>query len=209
MIREYTTIKTGQSAELVEKKSRFIAYIKAVYSEEEAYAFVEEIKKKHYDARHNCHGFVLLDHQVVRRFSDDGEPSGTAGKPILEAIDGSGLFNVCIVVTRYFGGTLLGTGGLTRAYMGAAKLAIEASETMKKRLVNHMDITASYNDFGRLKYFFEERGLKTFDEEYSDSVSFSINVPVDDVELVNKRIIDMTAAKAKVSVEDSCLWEDI
>lgn len=208
MVSEYTTIKDDKSNELVEKKSRFIAYIRAVYSEEEALDFIEKIKKKHYDARHNCHGYVVVAEPELRRFSDDGEPSGTAGKSILEALDGAGLSNVCIVVTRYFGGTLLGTGGLTRAYRDAAKLAIEECEYLKKQLVRRIDITASYNDYGKIKYFFEDKGIKTANEEYSDNVSFSVNAPVSDAEMYAKKLVDLTAAKALIKVEDDSFWEE-
>ena len=121
MMDKYITLIKGAEAEIVEKKSRFIAQVEVVSSEEEAYAFIEKIKKKHYDARHNCFAFSIGDEMPLLRFSDDGEPQGTAGKPILEVINGSEIHNICVVVTRYFGGTLLGTGGLVRAYTEACK----------------------------------------------------------------------------------------
>ena len=124
MVDSYNTILTPGIDEIVEKKSRFIGYAQPVSSEEEAYAFVESVKKKHYDARHNCHAFAIGKENTLYRFSDDGEPQGTAGKPILEVISGNQVTDICIVVTRYFGGTLLGTGGLVRAYTEAAKLAL-------------------------------------------------------------------------------------
>ena len=124
MVDSYNTILTPGTDEIVEKKSRFIGYAQPVSSEEEAYAFVESVKKKHYDARHNCHAFAIGKENTLYRFSDDGEPQGTAGKPILEVISGNQVTDICIVVTRYFGGTLLGTGGLVRAYTEAAKLAL-------------------------------------------------------------------------------------
>ena len=114
MVDSYNTILTPGIDEIVEKKSRFIGYAQPVSSEEEAYAFVESVKKKHYDARHNCHAFAIGKENTLYRFSDDGEPQGTAGKPILEVISGNQVTDICIVVTRYFGGTLLGTGGLVR-----------------------------------------------------------------------------------------------
>lgn len=121
MLKEYETILEAGTDEIVEKKSRFIGYVCHIESEEEALDFVTSIKKKHYDARHNCYAYSIGEEQPLLRFSDDGEPGGTAGKPILEVITGRGLHNVCIVVTRYFGGTLLGTGGLVRAYTEASK----------------------------------------------------------------------------------------
>ena len=119
MIETYNTILQEGQDEIVEKKSRFIGYAVPVSSEEEAYAFVEKIRKQHYDARHNCYAFAIGSENTLLRFSDDGEPQGTAGKPILEVITGNAVVNICIVVTRYFGGTLLGTGGLVRAYTEA------------------------------------------------------------------------------------------
>ena len=116
MLKEYVTILEPGTGEIVEKKSRFIGYVSHVESEEEANLFITGIKKRHYDARHNCYAYTVGEEQPLMRFSDDGEPGGTAGKPILEVITGNKLCNVCIVVTRYFGGTLLGTGGLVRAY---------------------------------------------------------------------------------------------
>ena len=124
-----TIVKEGQD-EIVEKKSRFIGYAVPVTSEEEAYEFVEKIRKMHYDARHNCFAFAIGSENTLLRFSDDGEPQGPAGKPILEVITGNKVVDICIVVTRYFGGTLLGTGGLVRAYTEAAKLALEGEKTV-------------------------------------------------------------------------------
>ena len=133
-MEEYLALVEAGQDEITEKKSRFIGYAMPVESEEEALAAVEKIKKKHYDARHNCYAFSIgTGPQPLLRFSDDGEPQGTAGKPILEVIGGSGVRNVCIVVTRYFGGTLLGTGGLVRAYTEAAKAALAAGVVKKRR----------------------------------------------------------------------------
>lgn len=125
---DYVLLIKGAEAELVEKKSRFIATVRPVASEEEAAAFIEEMKKKYYDARHNCSAFVIGDRGQLTRSSDDGEPSGTAGRPMLEVLLGSGIRNIAAVVTRYFGGTLLGTGGLVRAYSGVLKEALAKCE---------------------------------------------------------------------------------
>ena len=122
-------IRNGGSGEIVEKKSRFIANVFSVDDEETAVRYINEVKKKYWDARHNCSAYVIGDKNELQRFSDDGEPSGTAGKPILEIIDKSGVHNCLIVVTRYFGGTLLGTGGLIRAYQASAKAGLDASVT--------------------------------------------------------------------------------
>lgn len=124
---KYRAVFQGGSGEIVEKKSRFIAHVSEAESVEEAQEFIEAVKKRYWDARHNCSAFSIGEKNPVTRCSDDGEPGGTAGKPILEVIEGSGIHNIVIVVTRYFGGTLLGTGGLVRAYTDAAKAGIENS----------------------------------------------------------------------------------
>ena len=116
---KHKAVYRGGSGEIIEKKSRFIANVKSVETVEEAQAYIEEMRKKYWDARHNCSAFSVGTERVITRCSDDGEPGGTAGKPILEVISGSGIHNIVVVVTRYFGGTLLGTGGLVRAYSGA------------------------------------------------------------------------------------------
>ena len=128
---DFLLLTKGAEAELVEKKSRFIATVRPVSSEEEAIAFIDEMKKKYYDARHNCSAFIIGSNAQMTRSSDDGEPSGTAGKPMLEVLLGSGIRNIAAVVTRYFGGTLLGTGGLVRAYSGVLKEALEGCETAR------------------------------------------------------------------------------
>ena len=152
MIETYNTILQEGQDEIVEKKSRFIGYAVPVSSEEEAYAFVEKIRKQHYDARHNCYAFAIGSENTLLRFSDDGEPQGTAGKPILEVITGNAVVNICIVVTRYFGGTLLGTGGLVRAYTEAAKLALSDAGIHKMQLMKLVKITTNYNDSGKVQY---------------------------------------------------------
>ena len=150
-MEEYLALVEAGQDEIIEKKSRFIGYAVPAESEEEALAAVEKIKKKHYDARHNCYAFSIgTGPQPLLRFSDDGEPQGTAGKPILEVIGGSGVRNVCIVVTRYFGGTLLGTGGLVRAYTEAAKAALAAGVVKKRRPMIRAKLGMDYGDLGKL-----------------------------------------------------------
>ena len=123
----------GGEGELIEKKSRFIATTRPVESEEEALAFIAEMKKKYWDATHNCSAFVIGDRQQIQRCSDDGEPQGTAGRPMLDVLLGEDIHNMAVVVTRYFGGTLLGTGGLVRAYSKSVQVGLEASEVIEKR----------------------------------------------------------------------------
>ena len=135
----------GGEGELIEKKSRFIATTRPVESEEEALAFIAEMKKKYWDATHNCSAFVIGDRQQIQRCSDDGEPQGTAGRPMLDVLLGEDIHNMAVVVTRYFGGTLLGTGGLVRAYSKSVQVGLEASEVIEKRSGFLLKMAADYN----------------------------------------------------------------
>ncbi|MDD6069216.1 MAG: YigZ family protein [Clostridiales bacterium] len=197
MVKEYATILENGNGEIVEKKSRFIGYVRHVETEEEALSFVNEIKKKHYDARHNCYAYTIGEEQPLLRFSDDGEPGGTAGKPILEVITGKKLCNVCIVVTRYFGGTLLGTGGLVRAYTDASKAAIDATEVVLKRLVNPCSITTDYTDLGKIQYILGSEEIAIVDSEYGEDVVLKTEIFVDDVKEIEKKLVEATAARVR------------
>lgn len=202
MFKEYMTILENGTGEIIEKKSRFIGYVSHAESEEEAEQFVTSIKKKHYDARHNCYAYVVGEEQSVLRFSDDGEPGGTAGKPILEVITGQGLCNVCIVVTRYFGGTLLGTGGLVRAYTQAAKAAIAKTCIVTKKLVQPVKIHACYNDLGKLQYILGMENITVSDSDYGQEVTLSVEIGVDDVDRILKLLMEATAARVSFEKED-------
>lgn len=202
MLESYLELVSGGEGEIVEKKSRFIGQIKPVYSEEEAYAFVEQIKKKHYDARHNCFAFSIGDEMPLLRFSDDGEPQGTAGKPILEVINGSGIHNICIVVTRYFGGTLLGTGGLVRAYTDAAKEALGNCETKRKQRIYPIKVTTDYADMGKIQYIIESSDVRVVDKEFTDEVVFSLEVPVDSKDKLVAAITEASGARAVIDIAD-------
>ena len=151
----------GGEGEIVEKKSRFIATVRPVASEEEALAFIEEMKKKYWDARHNCSAFVIGRNQELMRFSDDGEPQGTAGKPMLDVLLGEGLHNTAVVVTRYFGGTLLGTGGLVRAYSGAVQEGLRHAVTAEQCYGIRLSIETDYNGIGKIQYILGQRGIAT------------------------------------------------
>lgn len=202
MLESYLELVSGGEGEIVEKKSRFIGQIKPVYSEEEAYAFVEQIKKKHYDARHNCFAFSIGDEMPLLRFSDDGEPQGTAGKPILEVINGSGIHNICIVVTRYFGGTLLGTGGLVRAYTDAAKEALGNCETKRKQRIYPIKVTTDYADMGKIQYIIESADVRVVDKVFTDEVVFWLEVPVDSKDKLVVAITEASGARAVIGVGD-------
>ncbi len=195
MLKEYATILDLGTDEIIEKKSRFIGYVCHAETEEEAELFVSEIRKKHYDARHNCYAYSVGIEQPVLRFSDDGEPGGTAGKPILEVITGNGLYNVCIVVTRYFGGTLLGTGGLVRAYTDAARMCVKAAAIVKKRMVMPVTLTTNYTDLGKIQYILGNEGVLIKDSQYGEEVVLKVEIFVDDVERINKALTEATAAR--------------
>ena len=203
MLNEYRTILEPGTDEIIEKKSRFIGYIRHTETEEEANAFINEIRKKHFDARHNCFAYSVDGQQQTIRFSDDGEPGGTAGKPILEVITGKGLCDVCIVVTRYFGGTLLGTGGLVRAYTDAAKACIDATDMVTKCLVVPMRLTTNYTDFGKIQYLLGSHNISVLDSEYGENVAVRIEVLVDDVPMIVKQLTEVTAARVQIEQEDA------
>ena len=159
MVEHYKIIYEGGEGELVEKKSRFIAQIAPVKTEEEALAFVEEIRRQHWNARHHCYAYIIGERGQTARCSDDGEPSQTAGKPMMDVLEGEELHDVCAVVTRYFGGTLLGTGGLVRAYSGALKEGLKNCVAVEKRLGVQMEAEADYNHVGKLQYIAAQEGI--------------------------------------------------
>ena len=195
------------SGEIVEKKSRFIGYIKKVESEEEAVAFINQIKKKHYDARHNCSAFIVGKNKELVRCNDDGEPSSTAGKPILEVLMGSNLVNICAVVTRYFGGTLLGTGGLVRAYTEATKAGLAQCKIAIMCLGKKVKIHTDYNAIGKVLYELGQRGLVQEDSEYTDVIVLTVIVPIEDVEGFEKKITEISAGKTVVEVVEEVFYQ--
>ena len=162
---------------------------------EEAQVYIEEMKKKYWDARHNCSAFSVGTEQVTTRCSDDGEPSGTAGKPILEVISGSGIHNIVVVVTRYFGGTLLGTGGLVRAYTDATRAGIENSDIVEKIPGRRVDIAMDYTDLGKLQYLLAQNEVLTEDTEYTDKVIIHALFPESDKEMLKKKITEATSGR--------------
>ena len=164
------TVYAGGEGEIVEKKSRFIATVRPVSSEEEAVAFINEMKKKYWDARHNCSAFVIGDRQEISRCSDDGEPAQTAGRPMLDVLLKEEIHNVCVVVTRYFGGTLLGTGGLVRAYQKATQTGLENSVIIDKQIGRKLTIGTDYNGLGKLQYLIAKDELTTIDTVYTEKV---------------------------------------
>ena len=206
MVDSYNTILTPGIDEIVEKKSRFIGYAQPVSSEEEAYAFVESVKKKHYDARHNCHAFAIGKENTLYRFSDDGEPQGTAGKPILEVISGNQVTDICIVVTRYFGGTLLGTGGLVRAYQAATQAGLAASRLIEKCKGQQLLVHTDYNGLGKLQYLFGQKHTVILDTAYEADVTMIILVPAEQKEILPKEITELTNGSAGLEWGKTCVY---
>ena len=187
----YKTIKENVSAELVEKKSKFIANLFYIESREEAEDIIKMQKKKYYDARHNCYAFRVLEEDgIIEKSSDDGEPSGTAGAPMLNILSKMKITNVLVIVTRYFGGILLGTGGLVKAYSNSTKLALEKAEIsmLEEGFVYKLEL--NYSDLENFKYFMKNNEIKILKEEYFENVKLSIFVPKNKIDCLNSNNIN-------------------
>lgn len=206
MTESYKILYRGGEGEIVEKKSRFIATTRPVESEEEAAAFIEEMRKKYWDARHNCSAYVLGERGQIKRCSDDGEPSQTAGRPMLDVLLGEEIRNICVVVTRYFGGTLLGTGGLVRAYSGAVQEGLRHSTVMEKHLGHRVRITTDYNGIGKIQYVAAQMGLKTLDTAYTDQVVVTLMVPVDQGKELIHQVTEKTNGKAIIEETETLYY---
>ncbi len=201
---ERIVLLEGGTGEYEEKKSRFIATLKPVCSEEEAAAFITEIKKKYWDARHNCSAYIIGKRGEMTRCSDDGEPSGTAGRPMLEVLSGSGVTNAAVVVTRYFGGTLLGTGGLVRAYTKAVKEGLENSKLGKVSEGLELEIIADYNDVSKITYALEQKDITPVSTEYAADVTFRLKVRKDEAGDIEKELTESTAGRCLITIGDAC-----
>lgn len=206
-MESFNTVHTGGQAEITEKKSRFIANVFPVSTEEEAFTRLEEIRKKYWDARHNCWAYVLGSDPPSERMSDDGEPAGTAGKPILEVIRGRALTDVLVVVTRYFGGTLLGTGGLVRAYTAAAAEGIGHSKIITRIYGFRLHITIDYADWGKIQYSLGKRNLSPEECSYTDKVELDILVSEDEEEGLRKDVMEGTNGQAEIKRVEECWFE--
>ena len=191
---EYRTILNEASDEFIERKSRFIGYIKPVTTQEEAVSFINEIKSKHWDATHNVYAYVLREGQV-RRYSDDGEPQGTAGIPVLDVLLKENVTDCVVVATRYFGGTLLGAGGLVRAYSHTAKIAVDAGQVITMKLCKVLQVTCDYNFYGRLNSLIPESGGVIDDTIFADNVTVTFKLPVNDVASFDAKLVDMSFGK--------------
>ena len=206
MTEHFKTVYEGGAGEIVEKKSRFIATIRPVETEEEALSFIEEMRKKYWDARHNCWAYVLGERQEILRCSDDGEPSQTAGKPMMDVLTGAGLTNTAAVVTRYFGGTLLGTGGLVRAYSAAVQEGLKNSRIITKHWGTRLRIGTDSNGIGKLQYLFGQRQIPIMDAEYTDKVRFVVLAPVSRVPEITKVVTEATSGQAVMTEEESLYY---
>lgn len=177
---EFITIENDVTSEFTEKKSKFIGNLFYVESSEEAEEVIKKTKKKYFDAKHNCIAYrVVEDGQIVERFSDDGEPSGTAGAPMLNILQKNNLVNVLIVVTRYFGGILLGTGGLVRAYQNSLLLSIEKSNKVTKCLGEYLEVTLDYSDFDSFKYYCKNNKINIIETSYQENIICKIELEED------------------------------
>lgn len=194
------TVYQGGQGEITEKKSRFIATVCPVHSESEALAFIEKTKKKYWDARHNCYAYILGENQTCMRSSDDGEPQGTAGHPMLDVLTGEEIYDVAVVVTRYFGGVLLGTGGLVRAYSQAVQEGLKNCTLMEKRRGIPVWIETEYTGLGKLQYMTASRQITVLETLYEDSVKMKILLEPDQVAVFRGEVMDATSGKA--------LWQE-
>ena len=196
IVKGFFTIKENVQAEIVEKKSKFIANLFYIENIEEAEKIIKETRKKYFDARHNCIAYrVIEDGQIIERFSDDGEPSGTAGAPMLNILQKNGYVNVLVVVTRYFGGILLGTGGLVRAYSDSLTLAIEKSIKIEKRLGNQLEVIVDYSELDNFKYYCRNNKINIIESTFEEKIICKIEMENDKKE---KLVEDFNTKKVKI-----------
>lgn len=204
--QNFLTLAAPASAELLEKKSRFIGYAAPVADEAAAQAFLQEIRSRHRDATHNCYAYQAGDNDQFQRSSDDGEPSGTAGRPILEVIRGRGLKNTAVVVTRYFGGILLGTGGLVRAYSAAAKAALAAAGLVSCQPAALYALTVDYANWQRLANFLQSSGWELKNTAFSDQVDVQFAAPLAQTDGLTQRLAELLGAEPRLLLLDDNAW---
>ena len=198
---EYKTVSLEASDEFTEKRSRFIGYVKPVTTEEYAAEFVSKIKSENWNAAHNVYAYVLREGQI-RRFSDDGEPQGTAGIPVLDVILKEGLTDCAVVVTRYFGGILLGTGGLIRAYSHAAKIAVLSGKIVTMRLCLTAEVVCDYNFYGKLSSFIPAQGGKITDADFRENVAVDFIVPKSEYGRFSKNLTEISSGRYRAEIKD-------
>ena len=209
MTEQCKILYQGGKDEIVEKKSRFIAITSPVETEEEALSFIEATRKKYWDARHHCFAYVIGDRNELARCSDDGEPQGTAGKPILDVLIKEEVHNAAVVVTRYFGGVLLGTGGLVRAYTSAAKAGVSSSVIITRLHGIKLEICTDYTGLGKIQYILGQRGIRILNSEYTDAVRLEVLLEDEAKESVKKEITEGTSGQARLLETKSCWFTEI
>ncbi|MGN0617024.1 YigZ family protein [Ruminococcus flavefaciens] len=193
----YLTISENAKASFIEKRSEFIGYISPVKTNDEAVAFINSIKAEHRKAKHNVYAYILREDNISR-YSDDGEPQGTAGVPVLDVLKKRGLTDVCVVVTRYFGGILLGGGGLVRAYSHAASLACDAAHIMDMCLCHRLKITADYGMYGKISYLLPNYDTITVDSDFGSDVTLEILVLSEKLDALKKELTEVTNGTAEI-----------
>ena len=200
MRKEYLTISHEALAELEERKSRLIATVRPVTSEETANNFISELKAKYWNASHNVYAYYICANNVLQKFSDDGEPSGTAGLPVLEAIKKSDLQDIAVVVTRYFGGTKLGAAGLVRAYGKSATMGIRAAGIVKKQLCIQAELTMEYTLLGKVQAVVASKGYRVKDTIYAQDVDMVVYIPLDEIEEFASSVNEATNGQALIGI---------
>ncbi|MBQ8966434.1 YigZ family protein [Ruminococcus sp.] len=203
---DYKTVYGYASDSFVEKKSEFIGHIMPVQTPEQAVTFIEKIKAENRKARHNVYAYVLREGNVSR-YSDDGEPQGTGGVPVLDVINKAGLTDVCVVVTRYFGGILLGASGLVRAYSQACSLAVGAAKVMEMCLCSRISFSCDYTLYGKVSYLLPEFGVINEKEDFADKVNMAVLVKDEQAEALKRRLTDVSNGQLSWE-EDKGLWAD-
>ena len=196
MNKDYKTVANEASDEFVEKRSRFIGYVKPVRTEEEAVAFINQKRSEHWDARHNVYAYSLREGNI-KRYSDDGEPSGTAGMPVLDVIVKNEIYDVCVVVTRYFGGVLLGTGGLIRAYSQGSKIALESGGVVLMQSCLLCETSCSYTRYGKVSSLIMESGATVDDTIYESDVKIKFHIQPGMLDGLNKKLADATSGEVQ------------
>ena len=199
MTTSYLTIARIASAEIEVKRSRFICHVERVATEDEARAVIERIRKQHWDARHNCSAFVLGSDADVQRSNDDGEPSGTAGAPMLEVLRGREVSDVVAVVTRYFGGVLLGAGGLVRAYSDSVRATLDEAGVLERRLLQLADVVVDHADAGKLENDLRARDVSMLGVDYAEWATLRVAVPAGELELLAGVLAELTGGTASAT----------
>jgi len=204
-MKDYKTVATHGTCEIQIQKSRFIGHVAPISSEEEAISFVEEIRKKHWNATHNVPVYLVGTDYKVQRYSDDGEPSGTAGIPIMEMLKKEGITNVCLVITRYFGGIKLGTGGLVRAYTESAKTVLEHVGVIEKRVFYQIELGFEYTLHGKLQNFcINHENIMVKETQFSERVEMAIYVALEALEHVLEALVDLTSNNIVIGEPKTC-----